>query len=59
MAWLGGWRAQVGGEEGLSLPGSVSQELEMSAMELSPGLEFNSGAISPADSGDGSVHGRA
>ena len=46
-----GWLRRLrGGEEAASLPGSVSQELELSAM--APSEHLNSGAISPAESGD-------
>ena len=41
------------GEESVPLPGSVAQELELSAM--APSENFLSGAISPAESAD-SVH---
>lgn len=61
--WLGfGARNRYGarGEERMSLPGSVSQELELSAMtELSPSMYAPemSGAISPAESADEQIAG--
>ena len=46
--WL---RRMRGGEDAVGLAGSVSSELELASM--SPSEHLNSGAISPAESGDG------
>ena len=46
--WL---RRMRGGEDAIGLSGSVSSELELASM--SPSEHLNSGAISPAESGDG------